>query len=334
MIGSVLGKLLNMPRLGGCLPGLVLLVIIFGFPVSLAVAGKTTTGHVAQKQESVKVFNYTGTSYNRYNVVVHYLPPGASLADATSRNAMSDSVRLSVAATREQFDRARIGDAIAVRYLPFRPSIGKLADRSFVDLLREVYAIRDIRYGLYLVLALIVAIVLSRRTIENPAARMLRRLVYAACLVTVIVAGWLGYQGPESVPESAVDTDVSARIVGWQRIDRTLFDFSNSQHSSAPLAQPYDVIELAFTPSALGQEVHAADAVDSGTAGPLVIDRPLRIRYASRAPRTARIVCGTRTFRAKNARDMVQQSVIVLAMLLGVVAIGTLFSRKKKKAAV
>lgn len=330
-VGTLLGKLFHVPRLGSWLPGLVLLVILFGFPVSLRVAGVRATAHVAEKREDVRVFGYTGTWYNNYNLVVRFKPPEASRADPTSRNSLSDSISLSIAATRELFDRARVGGTVSVVYLPFRPSIGKLADRSFVDLLREMLAVRDILLGLVLVLAVAVAVVLSRWSTRNPSARTVRAFGFAVCFVTAIGAGWLGFQNPVSVPESAVNATAVGRIVQWRRVDRTLLSFSNSRRSSEPLAQPFDVVEVEFTPPLLNQVVHAADAIDSGSVGRFVSGAPLRIRYDARAPRTVRIDGGTRTYRAKNARGMVEQVLFVLIALLVLVGLSALWGLRKKR---
>lgn len=331
VVGTLLGKLLHMPRLGGFLPGLVLLVIIFGVPVALRVAGAPATALVEEKRERITVFPYTGTWYNSYNLVVRFKPPQASLADPSSRNGSRDSVRLSIAATRDLFDRARVGETVAVTYLPFRPSIGKLADRSFVDLLREMLAVRDIMLGIVLAAAIIVAVTFSSRSSVNPAARAARYVVLAACFVAVIGAGWLGYQNPTSVSESAVNAATIARVVQVRRIDRTLFDFSNSDHSSAPLAQPFDVVEVEFTPPSVAQVVHAADAVDSGSVRGLALGAPVPIRYDAAVPRTIRIDGGTRTFRATNARMMGEQTGIALATLVVLGGLTIALSRRKKK---
>jgi hypothetical protein len=145
-------------------------------------------------------------------------------------------------------------------------------------------------------------------------------------------SAWLGYQNPPSVPESAVDTSAIARVVQARRIDRTLLDFSSSsQHSSAPLAQPFDVVEVEFTPPSLGQPVHAVDAVDSGSVRYLTPDAAIPIRYRSAEPRIIRVAGGARTFRATNARGMIEQLLIVLAMMLGLVGLSVLFSKRKTR---
>jgi hypothetical protein len=332
VVGSLLGRLLHMPRLGGCLPGLVLLVIIFGVPVALRVSGVPGTAQIAEKRESVTVLPYTGTWYNRYHLVLHYKPPGASLGDPTSRN-WTDSLSLSLAATRDIFDRARVGQTIGITYLPFRPSIGKLTERSFLDLIREMLSVRDILVGVVLVLGVIVAIAVSGRTPTNPAARTVKYVVLAACLVTVLGAGWLGYQNPPSVSEYAVNAAAVGRVVQVRRIDRTLFDMSSSDHSSAPLAQPFDVIEVEFTPPMLAQVVHAADAVDSGTVRGLALGSPLSIRYDAAAPRTIRLDGGTRTYRATNAREMGEQTAIMLGALVILGGLSVVLSRRKRRRA-
>ncbi len=253
VVGTLLGRLLHVPRLGGCLPGLVLLTVLFGVPLSLRVAGMHGTARVAERRESVRVLGYTGSSFNTYNLVLHFSPPGVSLADATTRITSGDSLRLSARTTRDVFDRTKVGDVVDIVYLPFRPSIGKLADRSFLDLLREAMAVTEIALGLLVVLAMAATIALSRLTPVRPALRRTRAVAIAACAVIAFGAGWLSYQNPRPVPESAVDTSAVARIVGVQRIDRTLFSFDNSTgRSSDKLVQPFDVVEVEFTPPTIG----------------------------------------------------------------------------------
>ncbi|MEO6527659.1 MAG: hypothetical protein ABIP93_13595 [Gemmatimonadaceae bacterium] len=328
LVGTLLGKLLNMPRLGGCLPGLVLLVIIFGVPVALRVSGVPGAAHIVEKRESVSVLPYTGTWYNRYDLVLHAKPPGASRADPSSRS-WTDSITMSLRASREIFDRARVGQTIGITYLPFRPSIGKLTERSLLDLIREVLAVRDIVVGIVLVLSLLMAITVSRRSPTNPVMRAAKFVVLSACLVAVIGSMWVGYQNPAPISEYAVNAAAIGRVVQARRIDRTLFDFSNSDHSSAPLEQPFDVVEVEFTPPLLAQVVHAADAVDSGTVRGLEPGTPVRIRYDVSTPRTIRIDGATRTYRATNARMMTQDAAIMLAVVLGFLGLSTLLARRK-----
>jgi hypothetical protein len=330
VVGTLLGKLFHVPRLGSWLPGLVLLVILFGVPVALRVAGVRATARVQEKRERVTVFNYTGSWYNSYHLGVRFKPPEASRADPTSRSPMSDSIALNVAATRDLFDRARVGGTVDVVYLPFRPSIGRLAERSFVDLLREMLAVPDILLGLVALFATVVAIMLSNRSLSNPTVRAARAILVGACLITIVGAGWLAYQNPTSIPESAVNTPGVGRVVQMRRVDRTLLSFSSPRNNSEPLAQPFDVVEVEFTPPILNQVVHAADAVDSGSVHGLGLGGLLPIRYDARSPRTIRITGGTRTFRVRNARSMAGQTLFVLTALLVLVGTSALMARRKK----
>ena len=331
-VGFVCRRILHAPRLAGCLPPLVLLTALFAVPLALRVAGVHGTARVAERRESVKVFGYTGSSFITYNLVLHFRPAGASLADATSRIVSTDSLTLGANATRDVFDRTRVGDVVDVVYLPFRPSIGKLADRSFLDLVWAMLEIPEVPFGLAVLLAVAVAVVLSRRTIVRPAVRRARVMVMAACFVVAVGAGWMSYQNPRPVPESAVDASAVARVVGVQRIDRTLFSFDNTtEHSSDALAQPFDVVEVEFTPAALGQPVHGTDAVDSGSVRGLDVGAPLAIRYATANARTVRIVGGTRTFRARNARGMLEQVAILGGMLLVLVLFWALVQRRRQR---
>jgi hypothetical protein len=332
VVGRVLGKLLHVPRLAGCLPGLTLLAILVCVPISLRVAGVRGSARVAEKRESVQVFGYTGSSTHRYGLVLHFSPDGAARADPTTRITSSDSLRLGTTAPRDVFDRTRVGDVVDVVYLPFRPSVGMLAGAPFLALPRAMLAVPEIVFGLLVLLAIAVAIVLSRITLVNPALRTIRAVGFAACFVVVLGAGWMTYQNPRSVPESAVDASAVARIVGVQRIDRTLFSFDNSAHSSEEFEQPFDVVEVEFTPPMLGQPVHATDAVDAGSVHGLESGAPLSIRYATATPRTIRIAGGTRTFRAKNAVGMLEEIAIAGGMLLALLAFWAVVRRRKRPA--
>ena len=139
------------------------------------------------------MFGYTGSSHNTYNLVLHFSPDRASLADATTRITSSDSLRLNTSATRDVFDRTRVGDVVDIVYLPFRPSIGKLADGSFLDLFRAMLSIPEIAFGLLVLLALALAIMLSRITLVNRTPRSIRAVVIAACVVVILGAGWMAY---------------------------------------------------------------------------------------------------------------------------------------------
>ena len=333
VVGRVLGRLLHVPRLAGCLPGLTLLTLLFGVPIALRVAGVHGAARVVEKRESMHVFGYSGSSTDTYHLVLHFSPDRASLADATTRIPSSDSLRLSVAAARDVFDRTRVGDVVDIVYLPFRPSIAKLASAPFVGLPGAMLAVPEIAFGLLAVLAMAVAIALSRITLVNRGLRTIRAVAIAACGVVILGAGWMTYQNPRSVPESAVDASAVARIVGVQRIDRTLFSFDNTnQQSSEALEQPFDVVEVEFTPPTLGQPVHATDAVDAESMRGLESGAPLSIRYATATPRTIRIAGGTRTFRARNARGMLEQTAIAGGMLLAVLAFWAVVRRRRRPA--
>lgn len=317
-----------MPRLGGCLPGLVLLVILFACPVALAISGKHVIARVVEKNERVKITPYTGNWYNQYSVVVHFAPRPAARAEATSRAAPSDSISLSVAATRDMFDRLRVGFAVDVVYLPYRPSIGKLTDRSLVDLLREILGVPGVRMAVIMVLAMAVAVFVMKRKPRRDVARVARIPIVAMCVAMAITALWRGYQNPESVSEASVSTSGLARVVNMRRIDRTPFSFSHSSTGSSSLAQPFDVVEVEFLSPLTKRLVHTADAVDAGSIKGLSPGQLLRIRYNARAPRTMLIEGGTRTFRARNSRDTLGQLAIVLGLILALAGISVLVKRK------
>jgi len=75
--------------------------------------------------------------------------------------------------------------------------------------------------------------------------------------------------------------------------------------------------------------VRATDAVDSGSVHGLDIGAPLSIRYAAATPRMVRIAGGTRTFRARNARGMLEQMAIVSGMLGVMLAFWAVMQRRK-----
>ena len=73
-----------------------------------------------------------------------------------------------------------------------------------------------------------------------------------------------------------------------------------SGYSSSDYPQPYELVELVFTPAGRDRPVTAVDAVDQGSVPGLTAGAMVAITYPPDAPRQARLTVGTRDYWWKN----------------------------------
>lgn len=320
LAGLALGRALRKPWLVGCLPLVVLIAIVAGAPTLLALAGKRTIGFVVDKHETLAVRRFTGQSDSRFAFVVHFKP------------ASTDSIAVTLGTSRLQYDMLRIGSAVDVRYLPSRPTVAMIADRSALQMLLDLSESPDVGPGIALLLAMLIAVWLSTRRLVDRAEHVARALVVATCAIVAAAACWLWLQNPDSVPTSATNNTGLARVIGVQRIRHGPFALGDSDGGVLHFAQAFDVIELEFFAQRARQVVRAVDAVDAGSIPELGPGAIVRTEYDMRAPRTLRITDGTRTFRERNRRDIVLQCALAVAALAAAVALAVSLVRRTQRA--
>lgn len=332
LLGWLLAKIFRAPFLERLLPALVLIVVIAGYPLALRIFGEPGSGRLLSKEESVVIFNRGGGWAHTYHFRMRYRPPHAERADAVVRDPTTDSITIDMRASRAQFDRTPVGAMVPIVYVPFRPSLAKLSERTLGDLIAEMTARRETRFFLGVVACIIVAVMLSGWRPATPSGRTARLAGFLLCLFAGFASFGLSMFSPvlprdaPPVTESAV-----ARVVTVRRMTNGPM----SGRTSYQLAFPYDIVELQFTPRAPATTmslVHAVDAVDTVSARGLAHDSTVRIHYAATDPRTARIDGATRIFEAGNLRDRRAGVRWVVLLLIGLIVVSVMLARRKRRA--
>ena len=247
-----------------------------GQPVMATVTGKT--------EEIVPRHEPQGGWHRHYRVGTTFDVAGApSTATVTVEQGRYDSLRL--------------GDSLAIRYLPALPLFARTTDRSTatvaVAIVRQLLSSDLIAWA---VLGLL-AIVISARigTVPVVVTGLLWLAAgYAWLLRSPAMPAPAGTEATARVSRVTPVTKSPARKAGRYR--------RRAMRSDAVrrLDQPYQVIELQLPLPGRPDSILAVDAVDSGSVAGLTVGAVLSVRHPPRDARGARLILAARTFVERN----------------------------------
>jgi hypothetical protein len=270
-----------------------------GASLWLDTRGETAVGTVTRKDEMIGIEHQpTGGWYLRRSLVLQ-VP------------SLWSGFRPSVWVDSAEFDRIRLGDQVALRYVSCCPIFARLASHSTRDAVWE--AARE----------------LGSDPLLDWCAIGLVAFVLAARIGSVVVfatgAGWLcvalAFLFPARPPGAAAGVETTARVSGVSLVEDSprpsgrRYSNSITTHPER-LNVPYDVVQLRFAPAAGPDSVLAVDEVDAASVPSLAPGAVVRVRYPPAAPRQAMLIDATRTFRQRNRFHF-------LFLVLGWAGIGT-----------
>jgi hypothetical protein len=196
-----------------------------------------------------------------------------------------------------RYDSLRLGDSLAIRYLPALPLYARTADRSTATVTTEL--VRQLLSSDLIAWAVIglLAIVISARLGMVPV--VVTGLVWLA-------AGYAWLLRSPTMP-APVGTEATARISHVTLVTKSPARKASRYRRRAMrsdtfrrLNQPYQVVELQLPLPGRPDSILAVDAVDSGSVAGLTIGAVLPVRRPPGDARGARLTLGTRTFMERN----------------------------------
>jgi hypothetical protein len=210
------------------------------------------------------------------------------------------------------YDALMPGTSIAVRYLAWLPFIARPADQSTLSLVPW----RWLAAGFSLL-----AIILMLRPLSRALPGWLTALAILGGIVTVIL--WLVYPTPWLKALDPPVLTTTAEVVKVREETRSFT--SASETGSSPAPQPWNVVELRFTPQGRTKPVIAVDSVDVGSVAGLQVGARLPISYSANQPREARLN-GARTWRWREWGELAEWLVILVVMTCGAALLGKFVS--------
>jgi hypothetical protein len=264
---------------------LVLTGLLVGGSVWLDRRGESVLAPVQSKSERVTLMHDPqGGWYRWYELGVGVGNSGAGPWIAT------------IEVPEERYDSIRIGDSVAVRYLPQLPLFARASDRSTAMVAREAVQ----RVGIIPLLLWITCGVAGLWI----AARIGTPVILAGGLAWIAAGFPVLLRAPVPAIPAASEGKARAEVVtlvtksperrsrGRRRVVRS--------DSMRRLAVPYQVVQLRLALPGRGDSVLAVDAVDSGSVPGLAVGAELPVRYDPKAPRNATLLQGTRAFVERN----------------------------------
>jgi hypothetical protein len=295
----------------------LVLGLLLGGSLWLDRKGTLVAATVTGKLEEVSVHASPQAAWTRwYRVGVEFNAERGGLGMAT------------VSVPQERFDALRKGDTLAIRYLPAFPLLGRTADRSTAQVLREAGSqlVGDPFLTRFVVWLLAGGLALW----------LMARVATAA--VFVIGAAWIAAAFPLLFPAPAPirlgPAETTAKVEAVRVVAKAPEAGPGrrrrySSESSRRLAMPYQVVQLRLGVPGRPDSVLAVDAVDSASVPGLAVGTVLPVHYDPRAPREARLRVGQRTYRERNRYHL---RVPVLGVgLLGILAAWGWRARTRRK---
>lgn len=245
-------------------------------------------GKVTGKFEGVHYsFVPQGAWYRLYQVGVEFMTadnrPGSAL----------------IRVPEDRFDALALGDTMSVRYFEAFPLVGRSADRTTMDVVRELghRAATDKVLApllLWLVGGVVVLWVASR---IGMAAIVVAGVAWTAAAFPLLF--------PAAAPVQLPPGEAQARVAVISLVERaperrTTRTRGRSFTSIRRLDVPYHIVQLRVPLAGRGDSVLAVDAVDTGSVSGLAHGAVLPVRLDARSPRDARLAQGERTFMVRN----------------------------------
>ncbi len=293
---------------------------LLGASLAVDSVGQPRLAQVIEKTEPVRVDASDGTWSQGLRLAVRYdltgqpLPPFKEYITAVMDVQQPGGTQeiATVSPLAEDFDRLHPGDSLEVRTL-------RVAD--FVSLVRPadqstwtVFPWPWIGVGLAVAAAVVVAYGLRRTP-----------LGYAALVGLALVARALPpVYGYRLWRERDDLSGATAQAVGQvERVTRmTDIDLGRGRgrrYSHYDLTQPFDIVQLTYTPAGYRDPVTVVDAVDVDPHGDggLAQGRTVTVAYAPAAPRDARIVGQTRTHHWRTPFQVYSENALLLLIFAG-----------------
>lgn len=276
------------PWLAFVLPLLGAIGAVLGFEALLDRAGAATRGGVVGKTEWVTL-NPNGSWFQTYSITVRH-------RGAPSTETVNHRV------DRALFDSLAVGDSVAVRAASFRPSISRIESMT---LARWVGIARDTGMLFFVggVLAVLAGLFLFGGTGVTGSARK------AAALALVAAGGFAcwpeakPYRGPEPPAAPAGTAEgVVARVRSIYGIYPTRL--SSTSRGGWRLPQPYQVVEVKFTPAGGRTPVTGVDVIDEGSVPGVATGKAVALSYDRGDPRVIQLRGAARRWPEANARSI------------------------------
>lgn len=342
-LGGLIGR--RNPKLGllvALLPLFIALCLGAAVLASINVVGKTVTGTVTQKQETVAVSG-AGTWSHYWAVTVNYRADGST--PGTFSNAVNSTMPRADDASAKLdlrkpalYDELRVGDAVKVTFIPLigGTALVKLSAASISDFV----AVELLGWGVALVALIWLALKLANMSSWG-------------CLGSAMLAGIIGIGGPlfsvyqdwraledlagKPLRATATITDVAQvkcirpyDIVPRNRNTAVSTHQCTRRGTDIEAAQPFDVVEMRFTPPNQRDAVIAVDAVNQG-AQRFEKGGTVQIAYNADNPRAAYIIGSNHSHRWRNLIGYVGWIAAGAAVLLGLLAFGLYRSKLLKR---
>lgn len=257
---------------------LILIVgAIIGYSLYLDNAGIVTTGKVSAKQETISV--HAGNWTRHLLLQVQFQVPG----EIIPRYAQGNVDLIS-------YDRTRIGDRVPVRYLPspvlhqlvIIPTARLASDTTF-SLPADSYGPLERVIGVTLLLVLLLVLAVKAK---NRIARIL------FIVLGSIAFGYFLFPRQTPAPAGNIQS-TRATVAHISTVTRIL---EGRRKRGIATSQPYDIVQLSFTPQGRTESVLAVDEIDHDSIPGLSPGDVLPIQYQSDQPRIVRLLGGSRTF--------------------------------------
>ncbi|HET8624548.1 MAG TPA: DUF3592 domain-containing protein [Gemmatimonadales bacterium] len=252
--------------------------------------GTPVVATVTGKHEEVSVHDSPRGEWSRdYRVGVEF-----ERGDGTFG---SSSVRV----LRERFDSLRIGEPIAIRYVPALPRYARTADRSTAQVLREALSV-FLDDSFFTPLLTWLAVGSAALWIL---AHFATAAVFVAGVMWIVAAWFLLFPAPGPIRLGQPRRARGSKTYGSSRNRRGHYVRTHGGTGSIDLgvrnlAKPYQVVRFRYAVPGGSDSAIGVDAVDSASVPGLALGSVVPVRYDPGAPREARLSLGSRTFRDRN----------------------------------
>lgn len=292
------GRLLTWRRKNSPLPWLMVLgglLVLLGAGSLYLDAQPSIPGIVESKSEQI-IVDEEGAVSHELIVRVRYTRPD------TGQPRTGD-----LRADPAIYDRVSTGDTVDVRFLHIGGliSLVRLSERSTLSILFQAAANPTL-----FILALLVGLVaLLWLLAKQPALKAISLLVFALLFALILIVEFLPQwraaqplRGPQETATATVQQVQTFTEIGGGGED---------DDGPEPLIQPFDLVQVSFTPTGRREPVLAADMVDAGTLT-LESGGSVPITYLLDNPRQIRLQGGARTYAWKNVTFSVASVIAVL----------------------
>jgi hypothetical protein len=273
----------------------VLIVLVLGPPLWLDSAAPAADAVVTRKYEGYRLNRDPDGGWRRRLSVWTELRTAAGAVH-------NSELMLGVA----DYDRLSVGSRLRVRYLPVYPYTTRPVARTTLVQARELLTPRTTRDYWFALLVIFGPLTIIAARLTKIVGLTVGAVWLGASWVYVLRPVPLPVPGPIHSTARVSWTEVQTRGIGRRRHDR--------------LGTPYRLVALSFVPPGARDSIEVLDAVDSTSLQKPTNGSLEPIGYEPAAPRTARLLVGTRTFINANRYEyyIVGIAPIAFALLFGI----------------